>query len=222
VTEADWNSCTDPQAMLTFLRESSKLSERKARLFAVACCRGIWDLMTDGRSRVAVMVAERFADGLTIEKWLEAARGEAHRVLRSVESEAEEAAAWASLWVTDSPAGLAAGKVAAWAAEAQLSIKRANKEYGRLVRDLSGLAAFRTVTLPTSVRTWNNGLIQRLAEAAYEHRLLPSGHLDPERLAVLADALEDAGADGELVEHLRGPGPHVRGCWPVDWCLGKS
>jgi hypothetical protein len=32
-----------------------------------------------------------------------------------------------------------------------------------------------------------------LAEAAYEHRLLPSGELDQERLSILADALEDAG-----------------------------
>jgi len=32
-----------------------------------------------------------------------------------------------------------------------------------------------------------------LALAAYEERQLPSGHLDPQRLAVLADALEDAG-----------------------------
>jgi hypothetical protein len=41
-------------------------------------------------------------------------------------------------------------------------------------------------------------------------------------LPILVDALEEAGATGELVEHLRSPGPHVRGCWAVDLCLGKS
>jgi hypothetical protein len=33
---------------------------------------------------------------------------------------------------------------------------------------------------------------------------------------VLADALEQAGATGELVAHLRGPGPHMRDCFAVD------
>jgi hypothetical protein len=42
------------------------------------------------------------------------------------------------------------------------------------------------------------------------------------RLAVLADALEEAGAEGELLGHLRGLGPHVRGCWAVDLVLEKG
>ena len=46
--------------------------------------------------------------------------------------------------------------------------------------------------------------------------------LDPDRLSVLADALEEAGAEGELVAHLRGSGPHVRGCWAIDLVYGKS
>ena len=42
----------------------------------------------------------------------------------------------------------------------------------------------------------------------------PEGTLDPQRLLVLADALEEAGcANAEVLGHLRGPGPHVRGCW---------
>ena len=61
-----------------------------------------------------------------------------------------------------------------------------------------------------------------MARAAYEERFLPSGELDPARLSVLADALEEAGAEGELLAHLRGPGPHVRGCWAVDLVLGKA
>jgi len=42
-------------------------------------------------------------------------------------------------------------------------------------------------------------------------------------LPVVADALEDAGcAEADLLAHLRGPGPHVRGCWALDLLLGKA
>jgi hypothetical protein len=51
---------------------------------------------------------------------------------------------------------------------------------------------------------------------------LPSGHLNHDRLVVLADALEEAGADAFLVEHLRGPGPHVRGCFVVDMLTNRG
>jgi hypothetical protein len=44
-----------------------------------------------------------------------------------------------------------------------------------------------------------------------------------DRLPILADALQDAGCDSEdVLNHCRGPGPHVRGCWVVDLVLGKS
>jgi hypothetical protein len=62
-----------------------------------------------------------------------------------------------------------------------------------------------------------------MAQTAYDERILPAGTLDPDRLAVLADALEDAGCDNaDILSHLRGPGPHVRGCWVVDLLLGKG
>jgi hypothetical protein len=79
---------------------------------------------------------------------------------------------------------------------------------------------FRRVTLDPACRT---PAVISLATAAYEERDLPSGHLDPDRLAVLADALEEAGCDDlAILDHLRGPGPHVRGCWVVDLLLAKE
>ena len=53
-------------------------------------------------------------------------------------------------------------------------------------------------------------------------RLIYAEHAFTE-LPVLADALEEAGCDdGELLKHLRGPGPHARGCWAVDWLAGRE
>jgi hypothetical protein len=70
---------------------------------------------------------------------------------------------------------------------------------------------------------WEDGTVVKIAHAAYEQCSLPSGHLDNARLAVLADALEDAGCrDADILGHLRGPGLHVRGCWPLDLVLGRS
>ncbi len=55
-----------------------------------------------------------------------------------------------------------------------------------------------------------------LARSIYDDRAF-------DRLPVLADALEDAGCtDAAILDHCRGPGPHVRGCWVVDLILGKS
>lgn len=62
-----------------------------------------------------------------------------------------------------------------------------------------------------------------LTRAAYDNRTLPEGTLDPARLAALADDLEAAGCtDSEVLGHLRLPGLHWRGCWPLDLLLDKK
>lgn len=44
-----------------------------------------------------------------------------------------------------------------------------------------------------------------------------------ELLPILGDALQDAGCENaDILTHLRGPGPHVRGCWALDLVLGKG
>jgi hypothetical protein len=61
MTEADWLTCDEPREMLGFLR--ARAGKRKLRLFAVACCRRVWELIPPGVARRAVEEAERYADG---------------------------------------------------------------------------------------------------------------------------------------------------------------
>src|SRR5438034_4296341 len=61
VTEEEWLACADPHLMLRFIWD--KASDRKLRLFACACCRRLWHLLPDKRSRRAVRTSERYADG---------------------------------------------------------------------------------------------------------------------------------------------------------------
>jgi hypothetical protein len=90
-----------------------------------------------------------------------------------------------------------------------------------LLRDIFG-NPFRQLAIDSAWFQWNDGIVPRLAAAIYEDRRLPEGTLDTGRFAVLADALEEAGcANEEILGHLRGPGPHVRGCWVIDLLLGK-
>ena len=88
-----------------------------------------------------------------------------------------------------------------------------------LLRDILG-NPFRPVL--SAARGCLTPSVNQLAEQAYEHRLLPDGTLQPARLALLADALEAAGCrQAAILAHLRGPGPHVRGCFALDAVLGK-
>jgi hypothetical protein len=82
---------------------------------------------------------------------------------------------------------------------------------------------FRPVAIAPSWLDWRDGLVRQLAEAAYQERQLPGGTLDRDCLAVLADALEEAGCqDADILAHLRQPGPHYRGCWVLDLVTGRE
>jgi hypothetical protein len=63
ITAEEWRQADDPFPMLQYGRGMIRPHGRKLRLFAVACCRLVWDNLLDERSRKAVEVAERFADG---------------------------------------------------------------------------------------------------------------------------------------------------------------
>ena len=81
-----------------------------------------------------------------------------------------------------------------------------------LLRDIFG-NPFRPVTFSPS---WRTSTAASLASQMYE-----SG--DFGAMPILADALQDAGCDSaDVLDHCRGPRPHVRGCWVVDLVLGKE
>jgi hypothetical protein len=87
------------------------------------------------------------------------------------------------------------------------------------VRDLFG-NPFRPVAINPA---WQTPTVLALATAAYENRILPAGTLEPARLEVLADALEETGCDNaDILNHCRQAGVHVRGCWVLDCLRGKE
>jgi hypothetical protein len=198
--------------MLDFLQGQGKISDRKLRLFAVACYRLILPWVTDVSSRRALATADRFAEQQASRRELSAAHETAYiTYLNSYDNSifayaaAHEEAAHA--------ARVAAQDVAVVLGVSELIV---------LLRDIAA-NPFRPLPVLDRVIAWSGGLVLRLAQQVYDDRLLPAGTLDPERLAVLADALEDAGlTDEALLNHLREPGPHYRGCWPVDLLLGKG
>ncbi|MCE9568048.1 MAG: hypothetical protein K8U57_39100 [Planctomycetes bacterium] len=81
-----------------------------------------------------------------------------------------------------------------------------------MLRDIFG-NPFRPVAFEAA---WNTSTVVALAQEMYASR-------DFSAMPILADALQDAGCDNDdILQHCRGAGPHVRGCWVVDGILGKS
>jgi hypothetical protein len=229
VDEATWQGCTNPVVMVQFLTD--KVSVRKLRLLACGCCRRVWHLLPDQRSRRAVDVLDRLADGLADEAEAARARREATCAYRTSRQGPGSPATIAGLAVRDGMDGNWSGTLG-WAAVAEawscgechseeVARERAAAVQARQAAVLRCVAGNPFRPLPPWLPR-DDGTIQRLAEAAYEHRLLPSGQLDSVRLAVLGDALEEVGADGGMVEHLRGPGVHVRGCHVIDLLTGRE
>jgi hypothetical protein len=226
MTEAQWEKCPDPARMLELLGDD--LSERKLRLFACACCRRIWhqieeyhgDYGLEGVEMFTrpVPVAEAFADG------------------QASEDELSEASGWLAdcgEWHSEGPeyAFMACGRNSEGLREVPALVvdhgsaggvdlgKSEPKVQAALLRDVTG-SPFRKVVFNPA---WRTALVMRLAEAAYQERTPPEGALDAARLTVLADSLEEAGCTEQAVlDHLRGPGPHIRGCWALDLILVKK
>jgi len=216
VTEEQWLACEDPEALLRHLIVIYKpgvVSERKLRLWVEAC-----------RAQAGIKHLEfdiDQPDGL---------RDAAFAYSRA-ESERLSFAARAAL-LRDF-AGNPFRPSVVLPRDIGTVLDRGPKNY----RQENGVLA-----------DWLTPTVLSLARAAYDERpgracpecggggkagwpgcvckgtgRVKDGALDPVRLMVLADALEEAGcADPELLGHLRSRGPHFRGCWAVDLILGKE
>jgi hypothetical protein len=262
--ESQWFSSTNPHEMLAFLKGNkptglagvlswfglgkSKVSARKLQLFACACCRRIWPLLIDERSRQAVEKAELYADGLidrrTFRQAVEAARAATMAMVRpramvggwlaAAQARATEGVALA--FEAADPADEAAtwGKeaVRAWSTQApttepihptqrpRISYPPINPEGAwiaegsaqcELLRDLIG-NPFRALVLPPSVRTPQAVARAKTIYQDYAFTDLPQ----------LAEVLEQTGCNNpEILQHCRANKEHARGCWVVDFILGK-
>jgi len=233
VTEAEWSACADPQTMLEFLR--GRASDRKLRLFAVACSRRFLHHTHDHRVGEALDIAERFADGLAGDRERSnarkaaqqaaqvrgvVARPEAPKWERRTASLAYYAAARQAMEAAWNVPGLAV-EVLVWRAggygtcDCQAIKKAEGVIQAGLLRDIFG-NPFRPVAIDPAWSRWQDGTIVRLAQAIYEDRTF-------DHLQVLADALEDAGCtDADILAHCRGPGQHVKGCYVGDALLERE
>jgi hypothetical protein len=232
MNEAEWLTARDPQAMLHFLDSGGPPGVRKLRLFACACCRSIWYLLRDKRSRRAVIASEQYADGLVTQvelrkagqaAWEAACRspagkgGRAQAALQRWTWDAVRVAQYDNRLLRSSIPGAVTAVLEAVNGEGPVDLCI-------LLRDICGNPFRPPASINHAWLDWNGGTVRRLAEAAYDQRSLSDGLLDRNRLGILADALEEAGCrDHEVLTHLREPGGvHVRGCHVVDLLLGKS
>jgi hypothetical protein len=221
MTEEQWDACIYPSQMIRQKR-GVRMSTRKLRLLACACGRRVWEHLS-AENCPAVEVAERHADGKASTDELQAVQPAYVQGGPSADNAVHFLTAPNRLfrsWVES------ALSHAIWAvAEVGPRHEAERLAQCRLIRDLFR-NPFRSAPVEPHRRT---RLVLSLAQAAYEERFAPDPSrpgwlvLDPARLLILADALEDAGIDEpEILEHLRGSGEHVRGCHVVDAILGKS
>jgi hypothetical protein len=222
MTEAEWLACANPQKMLNYLGE--RVSDRKVRLFVVACCRRNWDWMTDETLRRAVETAEAFADGKASQKKRGAAYSAARRRAAQLGGCVPFATSLCAVrglrfwvhtaWYQSIPGSYDLRGVTKVRPPAR-DRKEETARLADLLRDLVG-NPFRHVLLRPSWLRWQGGVVPNLAAGIYEERAF-------DRLPILADALEEAGCtNSDILGHCRGPGEHVRGCWAVDLILGKG
>ncbi len=201
MTEAEWLVCEDPDRMLSHL--GRKASGRKRRLFACACYRHIPSLLADERCLKAVAVSERYADGL-------ATREELCHALTTAEH------LFPRRWPSSLPTARHAEVARSLAARLSIDGVVERKYQAKVLQCLIGNPFHRPSRPSEAMLNWNDRRVLEIAMGIRDQVAF-------DRLPILADALEDAGCtDAAILDHLRGPGLHVRGCFALDLVLGKS
>jgi hypothetical protein len=228
MTESEWHRSDDVRAMLAFVEPSA--TDRRLRLFVLACCRRLWGDSTDQRTRVALEFAEHLVSGpeAMTSRMITVPAGEA-----VLECGASEYLGGIRLFGTSDErvsllkeTGLEAAVVALGCSQGihsrtpVLVAVFADSgldagEQAALLRDVVPVP-FGPLHFPAHWRTANDGAAGRVASEIERDGAF-------EGLPVLADALMDAGCDcREILDHLQAPGPHVRGCWALDAVLGNG
>jgi hypothetical protein len=213
MTEAEWLTSTNPAPLWWFVE--GKVSNRRLRLVACACCRRIWHLLSDGRNRQLVETAEKLADGLVTMEESKRFLGIGSEVDRIPLGIDEYSVARSALLshpaITRSVPSLAASLVEQFEGS---RVEEARCQC-TVFRDIFG-NPFRLVSIDPSWFTWHDGLLVSMARQMYDSR-------DFTDMPILADALEEAGCSNQdILAHCRSGGEHVRGCWLIDLLLGKS
>jgi hypothetical protein len=250
MTEAEWLASTNLENLLPHLAKTA--SERKLRLWACACCRRIWHLIADERSRRAVEVAEQLADNPTHPFDEDEIYGGAWQA-------AEEARDFGERSVPDE-ACVDGHTEWEYALNVAAAAEACHGTLGDSLRNETNLRMFAVniiravghATDPLVVWSvfWRKGtppVVEKSAQIGLLHDIIgnpfrpiifsPEWRTDTAialaqtmyesrdfgAMPILADALQDAGCDNDdILSHCRGEGPHVRGCWVVDLLLGKE
>jgi len=209
VTEAEWLACGDPEPMLEFLRGWA--SDRKLRLFAVACCRKAWAWLA-GHEKFAVIAVEEYAEGNGRIPLTDTFRH--NSLVCAVCSPNALSAAYRTAVNASAAVATTAKGYAPQADPEEWRVADAAETQGQsaLMRCIFG-NPFRPVAADPR---WLTSPVLDLARAMYDGR-------DFGPMTVLADALEEAGCgEPDVLAHCRGDGPHARGCWVVDLVVGKT
>jgi hypothetical protein len=222
MTEAEWLQATDPHEMLS--RMGDRLEPRKLLLFARACAARAAHLIEDEVISLSPLddmaesghfdLRDVMAIGMALARAAGRITGMDHVSGYSTWLRWPGAVSEVALVAR---VAIAAARVRSRRSGGPLKAQR-NRERRMqrlLLRDIAG-NPFRPVAVNPAWLAWGDATVPKLAQALYD---------DPAfgRVAILADALEDAGCGVRaLLDHLRGPGPHVRGCWVVDLLLKRE
>jgi hypothetical protein len=198
----------------------TKRGKRKLRLFACGCCRLVWERLRDPRLRKAVKVAEQYADGEADKEDLEAVR----ILVASLQADGNfprdfdvlDRSAIALVADTTHPMAYNAAFCMTVYQPPLAGYRTPQADGEAVLCDLLRCVLGNPFRVTAFASAWRTPAAVALARTAYEERCF-------EDIPILADALEEAGCTDEaILSHLRGPGPHVRGCWVVDLVLGRS